>query len=372
MATLPWTARCVWLLLASMLMIACDERPRPAPSVGGGSAKPSTDAVGLPEGWRLFDRGDPDKQVMRAIHVLDVSEAAGLVVGGGDGAVYVWDYRSGKLRNTIGAGVGDVWAAAFSHDGNRLAFAGESGEVTVVDAASAVTLATFRPMPGAIGALAFSPDDTVLALTSFRSVVLWDMIGSRLMRRVESWPEDQIGAYWDVAFTSDGKALLAAGNDLLQKIDVESGQLLGDLPAVPTESIQHLALAGDMLVVAQQQAWSVWNLADGRMVAHIAADPGTSVNSHAIAVSRDGAMAAFASRQLTVISTRSAQVVHREVLPEMEATAMCFSPNGSEILVAVAPNVFSSMLVEIPVSSVHRLKQTDPEGSPTTEPSGPR
>jgi WD40 repeat protein len=84
-------------------------------------------------------------------------------------SLQTWDTRTGRLRESLGAG-GEVGPAAFSADGRTVAVSGTTG-VELWDLATArlrATLPTRSPTPAA-----FSPDGHTLAVGTADSVALW-------------------------------------------------------------------------------------------------------------------------------------------------------------------------------------------------------
>ncbi|MBO3753008.1 WD40 repeat domain-containing protein [Streptosporangiaceae bacterium NEAU-GS5] len=91
-------------------------------------------------------------------------DAKTLVMGGQEGALTIWDVRSGRRTHTIRTNSGAVLAIGFTADGSLLASGGQNGLVQVWDTA------TWRqrraPLTGhddPVTAVAFSPQEHILA-----------------------------------------------------------------------------------------------------------------------------------------------------------------------------------------------------------------
>jgi WD40 repeat protein len=98
---------------------------------------------------------------------------------------------------------------AFSHDGTRLAYGGQSEMVVVFDVIERQSLRELVCGSHA-SCLAFSPDDSLLATGDADSVIrLWDVQTGRL--RAELVGHER--APCDLAFSPDGRTLLSSAND---------------------------------------------------------------------------------------------------------------------------------------------------------------
>jgi WD40 repeat protein/serine/threonine protein kinase len=136
---------------------------------------------------------------------------------GADGLVKLWDTGAGQEpRSLRGDRRGAAGAPAFSPDGRRLACLRQANAVQVWDTVTGLEIARF---PGRAD-LAFSPDGRFLATVGGdRSVELWDAATGE---KVRSFPgplasislagiREDLSA--SLAFSADGRRLLAAGED---------------------------------------------------------------------------------------------------------------------------------------------------------------
>jgi WD domain, G-beta repeat len=94
-----------------------------------------------------------------------------LASAGADGAVRLWDPRTGRQQATLTGHTGWVRAVAFSPDGSLLASAGADGAVRLWDSRTGRQQATLTGHPGLVGAVAFSPDASLLASASAEEMV---------------------------------------------------------------------------------------------------------------------------------------------------------------------------------------------------------
>jgi WD40 repeat protein len=130
--------------------------------------------------------------------------------GVGDGTVVLWDAARGTRLTTLRGLRGKVNGVAFSPDGRTLAIA--SDDITLWDVARRMRLVTV--VRGLVGggrgslyeggsAVAFSPDGRILAASTGREVILWDV--ARRTQLGEPLP-----GTGQAAFSPDGRTLAAA------------------------------------------------------------------------------------------------------------------------------------------------------------------
>ncbi len=133
-----------------------------------------------------------------------------------DGKVILWDLtRTGPDRRQIVAGSSVLHAyddrlraVSVSSDGQHLAVAGMKGLIHIWDVAGRETQSDLAGHAGAVYALAYSPNPSVLASASSDGTVrLWDP-HSGTLNDMETFPGDMRS----VAFSADG-LMMAAGGD---------------------------------------------------------------------------------------------------------------------------------------------------------------
>ena len=130
-----------------------------------------------------------------------------LAVGGDDGAVRLWDLRTGKQTGpTLAGGGSGTGTLAFSPDGRTLV--GRIGA-----SVSAWNVATATQVGGTFGTgtTALSPDGRTLAVAGYAAdgVTLWNW--SSHTRRGMRFGEGR-GEWYGVAFSPDGRTLATAGD----------------------------------------------------------------------------------------------------------------------------------------------------------------
>lgn len=166
-----------------------------------------------------------------------------------DKSVRVWNVSGGETNQTLLGHSWWVWSAVFSPDGGRIVTTGQDGKVIVwarnTDRASEQyrreTEFTGHRVP--VYAAAFAPDGAHVVTADYEGrVLIWNPntvrppdIASLISDEVTSPPESvsltgHTGPVRSVAFSPDGRAILAGGHDNTVAVwDTETGQLIKSL-----------------------------------------------------------------------------------------------------------------------------------------------
>jgi WD40 repeat protein len=128
--------------------------------------------------------------------------------GGWVGSVQRFNLKTGRKRRPLLGPNEDVGFAAVSPDGRRVAAGGNQGTAWVWDTGTREILTTFTGTLSGWRVVAFSPDGRTLAITSERTIELWDPLTLQQQRVLHG----HRATVWGVAFTPDGR-LLSGGGD---------------------------------------------------------------------------------------------------------------------------------------------------------------
>ena len=253
-------------------------------------------------------------------------------------AVQLWDVASGQLRGTLNPDVGRVRSLAFSPDQSTLAIGGSradgSPEVTlqVWDAGSGEV----KSLPGAgpvVREVVFSPDGGTLASTG-SDVQLWDVASGQLKANLKG---HRLGAR-SLAFSPDGAVLASGGRSRSTSPveasvllwDVASGRLMATLDDHKTQ-VQSLLFSPDgTLLVSGGGGLRLWDVASGQL-------RGTLNGVGATAFSPDGAILASSS------STNLGSIILWDMTPYIRSS----TPTGVEFS-PVLPHKQSTLLPNRP------------------------
>jgi WD40 repeat protein/tRNA A-37 threonylcarbamoyl transferase component Bud32 len=166
--------------------------------------------------------------------------------GHSDGAVRIWNVSTGQLTRTIDAHEGNVLTVLFTRDGASLITAGDGVGVRVWDAESG-ELVRDLPTGADHSVAALSPSGRlVVAGTSDKSILVWDLEMDKLLWRVQG----HLGRVMDLAFMPGEHRLVTCGYQSLIRIwDLASGE--------PTLTLRGHAASVRGVAVAPNGRWFV-------------------------------------------------------------------------------------------------------------------
>jgi WD40 repeat protein len=177
--------------------------------------------------------------------------------------VRVCDPLSGSMISDLLAG-GQVYAIAYSPDGQLLAFGGENSLIYLVNPDTGDTVRTLDNPRGQITTLRFSPDGSkILSLSDDEGVRFWDVASGNLLQTLDGYSD----GIFSLAFTPDGRNLFF-GDRLggLQMWDVASQTLTATLlersKNEDSDWIHSLTISADgqLMASATSSLISIWNL----------------------------------------------------------------------------------------------------------------
>ena len=147
-----------------------------------------------------------------------------LISGWNEDRARLWDAVTGRLLHEFGDGY--VWSACFSSDGGRIITQGSA--IRLWDADTGSLLTTCADEQEARAAV-FSPDGKWLVVAGAEPV-LWD---AQSGARVKSFAGHSDGAFDAVAFSVDGRQVVAKESGTITAWDLETGKLAAVLEAWP-------------------------------------------------------------------------------------------------------------------------------------------
>lgn len=131
-----------------------------------------------------------------------------MATGGPDGVVIVWDMTTGMENSRWPANEDGVWAVGFNPDSTLLATGGQDNLVHIWDLATQTETATFTHV-GPVSGVAFSPDGTLIAASTFAfptEIVIWNVETGAEVNRLSR----RRIPHFAVEFAPDGKTLYSA------------------------------------------------------------------------------------------------------------------------------------------------------------------
>ena len=247
-----------------------------------------------------------------------------------DREIAIGDAATGKPRHVLPLRTvhkGGENGLALSHDGRTLAVVHANSEIHLLDVATGQTrrkwelVAHTLPRVNAEYALAFSPDDRSLSLSTTAQILSWDLEPFRERKALPQGQSEVVRAWH---FLSGGVALLIPRRGTVERWNATTGERMpdefsgGDAFALTPDGAQ--LLIGDSLGRV-----GVWNVATGAFARTLAAGPPKGQGVRAVAVSPTG-------RHVAVSRTEG----NLEVLP-LDSNA---NPSGSAASIATAGSAF--------------------------------
>jgi len=144
-----------------------------------------------------------------------------LATRGSDGAVILWDARTGEAEHRIEGDAGNCTDIAFSADGVRLACSTGNTSIAVFDATTGAWLRTIEE-DFEVVCVSFSPTAISMLATATiaGAIYVWDIDSGEMIREIK-------GCKWIAVFSPDGHTIATASAESsdVQLIDAESGEM---------------------------------------------------------------------------------------------------------------------------------------------------
>jgi len=249
-----------------------------------------------------------------------------LATGGSDHSVRLWNVRTGK---EIGARSGHehrVRSIAFSPEGRRLASASYDKTVRIWDVQSGRETHRLDGHDDKVHRAAWSPDGLQLASASDDLTVrIWDTKDGREMRQLQ-----HDGPVFSVAFSSDGRKLVAGADWDVSWWDTRSGRQLGKLkPALSCYSVAFFPNSDAFIfsgMAFEGRAVRLWNAANDRLIA----SPLDRVWDHHILVLAPDAqtVAIQFGTGVRILEVATGKVQHSLEGHSNSASAIAYTPDG--------------------------------------------
>lgn len=215
--------------------------------------------------WRLADRAVAVelKGLPTAYRVAFSPDGRLVAAGGNDGALRIWDIRTGKLRLAIPV-TPAVWAVAFSRDGRRLAAVVDDDRVGLWDAQTGAVLLGEGGHTGEIVALAAAADGrTAFTAGKEGTVRAWDTATGR--PRWVAQLSLPVGWVSDLVLSPDGTAVVVRAGDRVRVHNAATGrELWRSADSVSVDRVAYSPDGTTLAALGLHMTVHLWDAATGR------------------------------------------------------------------------------------------------------------
>jgi len=253
-----------------------------------------------------------------------------------DGAVYLWDAASGKLRWKYAGMNHTARSLAISPDGKLVAVGGAStgdwpgmGVVRFLDAASGKQLRSLLVRGGAVNAVAFSPDGKrLVSAGSDGPIRVQDVATGEEILFLRGHKGPIVG----VAFSPDCKlvALVGADDGIVNLFDVATNTVVRAFEQSKVESLAFSPDGATLLTASRDQPVRLWDVATGKQLRGLG---GVRVAIHVAAFSPDGKRIAWGDEHGSVrlYDMMTSKVVESFQGGTKAVHTLAFSPDGKTL-----------------------------------------
>jgi WD40 repeat protein len=287
--------------------------------------------------------------ILQLAHVGPVQAVAfspnGLLVasGGDDGAVKIWEARSGTILRSLTGHARGVTDVIFSPDGTLLLTAGRDRYARLWNVSTGALNRTLGRHTEYLTALAYAPDGKTAATAGGGAgdgrpsdeVAVWDLSTGARLRTIDT-PE----RVHSLSYTADGTSLYSAGGKVqngkstafVRSWDVKTGKertaFRADGPTIESLTISPgatIAAGG----AADGTLW-IWDLAGGQLRQRLAAHART-INAVAFAADSRTIATAGDDGVLALWDTFTGKLKRRLKTPDTQVMAVAFSADGKRL-----------------------------------------
>jgi len=278
-----------------------------------------------------------------------------------DQGAQMWDAVSGQLLFTMSHGA-TVYRAVFDEDGARIFTAGGDGTVRIWNAATGTLIRELAYRGQEAKRLSYSmvavSSHLVAAIDMMgQSAHVWDGEKGTLLAKLGELADDA-SEKAALAFSPDGRWLVASGGDDVRIFDTMTWRRVGAIPGPRVRSLTFDPTGSRLAVGTYDGVASIWEIPSGVRVRRLR-DGGASVD--AITFSRDGALVETASRDGTeqVWDVASGGLRTQFNAHHDKIYAVEFSRNGDRVLSAGADGavVISMVGTGMPVARLEGPKK---------------
>jgi dipeptidyl aminopeptidase/acylaminoacyl peptidase len=244
--------------------------------------------------WSL-DSGRAEREIEAHLGLIGgllvLGDGKRVLTLGGDGLFKVWDVATGNEVRSIESALGaKAICATLAPDGRRLAVAGETGVVWILDLESDREGQLHYVRPASVSSVSFASDGRTLLIGllgsphSEHGVEMYDVESDKVVGHLRGHE----GAVWGLAPMPDGRRLLTAGSDQTMRLwDLASGRELqrfsnrpGAARCLTVTTDGRYALAGTGYHWSTVGGWQpadgygvqVWDLDEGQLIGRFETD----------------------------------------------------------------------------------------------------
>ncbi|NOK78225.1 MAG: hypothetical protein GFH24_608346n1, partial [Chloroflexi bacterium AL-N5] len=266
----------------------------------------------------------------RVTHVAFSPDGQMVLSGSADGTLRLWDAASGESLRTFTSHEGRVTHVAFSPDGQMVLSGSADGTLRLWDAASGESLRTFTSHEGRVTHVAFSPDgQMVLSGSADGTLRLWDIATDETHLSFEGPANSK-----NVAFSSDGKAIMSSNGYSTQKWDLATGEILNTVTCRGEGLPTSVAFSPDEQTILSGSTYGILNLCDLTTGETIHTFTGHEGGVTHVAFSPDGQMILSSSEDNTgrLWDIATVDLIHTINSHANRVTSVAFSPSGETLL----------------------------------------